>query len=216
MVDEPYDAYLSRMSNLGTSCGDLELNLLSSYVKKQIDVYDEEKYHSTGKLSFDSYGSNGDGSEWAMSVHERRYFNALTCLHTKKRQSGRKHPDRSSLSDDICWESESGDETDSSDCIDNRKRKRNQNFNEYIGTVKHRDDMAHVGIDFVLYEVILSVSNMVGTVSKSGGEIPRLESQIKDRILPTVPKKRKRTGKRLRVQRPLVERGISNIRKLGR
>ena len=39
MVDEPYDAYLSRMSNLGTSCGDLELNLLSSYVKKQIDVY---------------------------------------------------------------------------------------------------------------------------------------------------------------------------------
>jgi hypothetical protein len=63
---------------------------------------------------------------------------------------------------------------------------------------------------------VLLVSNMVGTVSKSGGEIPRLESQIKDRILPTVPKKRKRTGKRLRVQRPLVERGISNIRKLGR
>ena len=105
---------------------------------------------------------------------------------------------------------------DSSDCIDNRKRKRNQNFNDYIGTVKHRDVMAHVGIDFVLYEVILSVSNMVGTVSKSGGEIPRLESQIKDRILPTVPKKRKRTGKRLRVQRPLVERGISNIKKLDR
>ena len=155
-------------------------------------------------------------SEWAMSVHERRYFNALTCLHTKKRQSGRKHPDRSSLLDDICWESESGNETNSSDGIDNRKRKRNQHFNDYVGTVKHRDDMAHVGIDFVLYEVILSVSNMVGTISKSGGEIPRLESQIKDRILPTVPKKRKRTGKRLRVQRPLVERGISNIRKLGR
>ena len=82
--------------------------------------------------------------------------------------------------------------------------------------MKHRDDIADVGIDFVQYKVILSVSNMVGTVSKSGVEIPRLESQIKDRIMPTVPKKRKRTGKRLRVQRPLVERGISNIRKLGR
>ena len=76
--------------------------------------------------------------------------------------------------------------------------------------------MAHEGIDFVLYEVILSVSSMVGVVSKSDSEVLRLESQIKDRILPTVPKKRKRTGKRLRVQRPLVERGISNIRKLGR
>ena len=151
-----------------------------------------------------------------MSVHERRYFNALTCLHTKKRQSGRKHPDRSSLSDDICWESESSDETDSSDGTNNRKWKRNQNSNTYIYTVEHREDMAHEGIDFVLYEVILSVSSMVGVVSKSDSEVLRLESQIKDRILPTVPKKRKSTGKRLRVQRPLVERGISNIRKLGR
>ena len=49
----------------------------------------------------------------------------------------------------------------------------NQNSNTFIDTVEHREDMAHKGIDFVLYEVIFSASDIVWVVSKSDNEISR-------------------------------------------
>ena len=113
-------------------------------------------------------------------------------------------------------ESESGGETDSSDGTDNRKRKRDQNFNDDIGTVKHREKMAHGGIDFVLYEVILAVSNMLEVVRKRDGETSGLGGQMKDRVLSRAPRKRKRTQKSLRFEKSQFDQGMSNFRKLGR
>ncbi len=76
--------------------------------------------------------------------------------------------------------------------------------------------MAHGGIDFVLYEVILAVSNMLEVVRKRDGETSGLGGQMKDRVLSRAPRKRKRTRKSLRFEKSQFDRGMSNFRKLGR
>ena len=155
---------MARISQPDIHGGGIEIRALSMSQKVWVIVYDEEKFLKNRKLTQDSYNNQYERI-WMLSCHPKSHYNVVTQIQMKRSPNNAKRQ-RQNETTDLLSDVQII-ESDTEEDVDNISHGRdNLNSSKYIGSLRHQHDMSNLGIDFVLYQVMLTVGEMVHKVEQ--------------------------------------------------